>query len=390
MNWNWQQSDWPHFHWDVSRLIAAEQQFLLRSGIYIGTVKHLEEEDRQSVTVDFLSSAAVTTSEIEGEILDRASVQSSIRHQLGLPTDCRRIPPAEQGIADVMVNLYDTYAAPLSHETLYRWHATLLNERRDIHDIGAYRTQDEPMQIISGVFEVPRVHFEAPPSSLVRKEMEVFVDWFNSTSPIGPNPVTALARAGAAHLYFESIHPFDDGNGRIGRAIAEKALAQSIGHPTLITLAPTILKKRKSYYQALESSSKHNEITRWLAWFAETALESLDRTINWIDFLIAKTALFDRLRGQLNSRQEEALLRMFREGPEGFKGGLSAANYMKIAETTSATTTRDLADLVEKGALRRVGERRHARYFLRTSEAVEQDTSAASGKAIPHGANGGG
>ena len=174
----------------------------------------------------------------------------------------------------------------------------------------------------------------------------------------------ALTRAGIAHLYFESVHPFEDGNGRIGRAIAEKALAQGFGQPTLTALAATILLRRKAYYAALEAANKSNEVTLWLAWFAGIVIEAQRRATAHVDFLLEKTRLLDRLRGQINSRQEKALLRVLREGPDGFKGGLSAGNYTTITGASPATTTRDLAGLVETGALRREGERRHARYYL--------------------------
>jgi Fic family protein len=173
-----------------------------------------------------------------------------------------------------------------------------------------------------------------------------------------------VKRAGIAHLYFETIHPFEDGNGRIGRAISEKALAQSLGRPTLTALAATILRKRKTYYSALEAANRSNEITGWLAWFGATVIEAQRTTIAQIEFVLAKAKLLDALRGQLNERQEKAILRMFREGPKGFKGGLSASKYMHITGAASATTTRDLADLVAKGALTRAGEHRNTRYHL--------------------------
>ncbi len=177
-------------------------------------------------------------------------------------------------------------------------------------------------------------------------------------------PLPAVTRAGIAHLYFESIHPFEDGNGRIGRALVEKALAQNLGRPTLIALAATILAKRKVYSDALERNNKDVEITDWLAWFAAMVIEAQLRTMSLVDFLIDKTRLLDRFAAQLNERQKKALLRMLREGPEGFRGGLSAGNYIAITGAATATTTRDLADLVAKGALVREGERRHARYQL--------------------------
>jgi Fic family protein len=208
------------------------------------------------------------------------------------------------------------------------------------------------------------VHFEAPPSAKIPKEMARFIAWFNRTAPQGAKPVPALTRAGIAHLYFESIHPFEDGNGRIGRAIAEKVLAQAFGQPTLTALAATILSRRKAYYAALEAANKSNQVTAWLSWFAGIVIEAQRRTTAQVEFLIEKTRLLDRLRGQVNARQEKGLLRMLREGPEGFKGGLSAGNYASISGASAATATRDLTDLVEKGALLRVGERRHARYHV--------------------------
>ena len=362
MTWNWQQPDWPDFTWDALRLRKAEEAFLLGSGMFAGTIKHLGEEDREQLTIEAISTEALTTSEIEGEILDRASVQSSIRRQLGLGTDHRRVKPAEQGIAEMMVSLYQTFDDPLSDDMFFAWHKMLTNGRRDLKDMGRYRTDTEPMQVVSGALYAPTVHFEAPPSARVPKEMARFVKWFNRTAPAGSDPLPALTRAGIAHLYFESIHPFEDGNGRIGRAISEKALAQSVGQPTLTALAATILIRRKSYYQELEAANKDNNLTAWLFWFAGMAIEAQKRTEAHVDFLLDKTRLLDRLRGQINARQEKALLRMLREGPEGFKGGLSAGNYMTITGASPATATRDLADLVEKKALYRLGERRQARY----------------------------
>ncbi len=363
MTWNWQLPDWPDFLWHKARLASAEQQFLVGGGVLLGTVKHLGEEERNQLTVEAMSTEAVTTSEIEGEILDRASVQSSIQRQLGLAADDRRVAPKEQGTAEMMVDLYRTFSAPLSEETLFGWHRMLMSGRRDIKGVGCYRTSDEPMQVVSGAIGAPKIHFEAPPSAQVPREMAGFIDWFTHTAPEGTEPLPALTRAGTAHLYFESIHPFEDGNGRVGRAIAEKSLAQSLGQPTLIVLAATILARRESYYHALEAASRQNEITNWLAWFGGVTIEAHRRTLALIEFLIEKTKLFDRLKGQLNDRQQKALLRMFKEGSDGFSG-LSAGKYSTITGASPATATRDLVDLTEKGALVRTGELRHARYNL--------------------------
>jgi Fic family protein len=362
MTWSWQRPEWPNFSWNPDLLRRAEEQFLVGGGMFAGTLNHLGPDDKDQLTIEALSIEALTTSEIEGEILDRASVQSSIQRQLGLATDRRRVKPAEQGIAEMSVDLYRSFDRPLSDDKLFEWHRMLMNGSRDIRNIGCYRTHDEPMQVVSGAIHDPKVHFEAPPSARVPREMKQFIKWFNRTVPDGATPLPALTRAGIAHFYFECIHPFEDGNGRIGRAIAEKALAQGLGHPPLTALAMTILAKHKAYYDALECNNTETELTDWLRWFAGTAIEAQRRTTTLIEFLLDKTRLLDRLKDKLNERQEKALLRVLREGPDGFKGGLSAGNYVTITSTSPPTATRDLADMVAKGALIRSGEKRHARY----------------------------
>ena len=364
MAWNWQRPDWPQFTFDAAALEPFERQFLLRSGEFIGVLKHVGEDDRDTLKIELIGDEALKTSEIEGEILDRASLQSSLREQFGLATDKRRVSAAERGIAEMLVDLYQRFADPLSHETLFAWHAMVMRGQRRIRVIGGYRTHAEPMQVISGSSHNPKVHFEAPPSARMAAEMAAFVAWFNATAPDGTRPLPALTRAGIAHLYFESVHPFEDGNGRIGRALAEKSLAQNLAQPSLIALAYTIARRRKDYYAALERNNKDNRITDWLAYFAETVIEAQRNTIKRVEFYVEKTKLYDRLRGQLNPRQEKAVARMFREGIDGFKGGLSAENYISITQASRATATRDLQDLVAKGALTRTGELRHTRYHL--------------------------
>lgn len=370
MLWNWQNPEWPNFTWDRTKIASAEEQFLLGSGVVIGSAKHLGEQEHNQLLVELMSNEAVTTSKIEGELLDRNSVQSSIQRQLGLASDKRRASPAEQGIAEMMVDLYRSFRAPLSQVKLFAWHRMVVAGRRDLADIGKYRTSKEPMQIVSGRIGAPKVHFEAPPSEHIPSEMKRFIAWFNRTAPDAKEPLPAITRAGIAHIYFESIHPFEDGNGRVGRAIAEKAAAQSMGQPVMVMLATVMLAHQKRYYEALERANRRIDITEWLSWFAGVALEAQRRCLTLAEFVIAKTKLLDRLRNEINARQEKALLRMLEEGPEGFKGGLSAGNYMTITGASPATTTRDLADLVEKGALVRSGEVKHTRYALNLSEGL--------------------
>jgi Fic family protein len=362
--WNWQQADWPAFRYDPSKLEAFEAAFLRQSGVFSGAVRHVGDEDRQQLTVELISDEALKTSEIEGEFLNRDSLQSSIRRNFGLASDNRKIPPAEQGISQMMVDFYRHFDAPLTDELLFHWHQMLMNGRRDMKDVGRYRTDDSPMQVVSGPLHAPKVHFEAPPSTSLPKEMKRFNQWFNHTAPKGKAPLRILTRAGIAHLYFVSIHPFEDGNGRIGRAIAEKAVSQGLGQASLIALSHTINSKRKAYYDMLEHSNRRNEITDWLVYFAKTVLDAQDYSQRMLDFLIAKTKYFDRFRGRFNERQEKVIARMFREGPTGFKDGLSAENYIRITETSRATATRDLQDLVDKQALIRTGSLKSTRYHL--------------------------
>src|SRR5258708_20162555 len=179
------------------------------------------------------------------------------------------------------------------------------------------------MEVGSGPDYERTVDFEAPPSARVPDEMKRFIAWFNDTAPRGKTPLPALTRAGIVHLYFVCIHPFEDGNGRIGRALAEKSLAQNLGQPSLIALAYTIERSRNHYYAALQRTNKKNEISDWLTYFANTVLEAQNNTIRRVDFYIAKARLYEQLRGQLNERQEKVIARMVLDGIDGFKGWLS-------------------------------------------------------------------
>jgi len=357
--WNWQLPDWPNFQFDPVALAPMEAEFLRQSGVFIGTVRHISDPERLQLFVDLIGDEALHTSEIEGEVLNRASLQSSLRRHFGLATDQHPAPPAEQGIADMMVDLYRRFDAPLTKEDLFRWQSLLMSGRADLAAHGAYRQGGDPMQIVSRGKRGERVHFEAPPSVQVPAEMERFLAWFNDSRQL-----PALTRAALAHWHFVSIHPFEDGNGRLARALAEKALWQGTHQPVLIALSRTIAARSRQYYDVLELGNRTNDVSAWMQYFAQTALDAQRSAQTDVDFLIEKTRFFDRLRDQLNPRQEKALLRMFRAGPAGFQGGLSAENYINLTGASRATATRDLVDLVEKHALTRTGELKGARYHL--------------------------
>jgi len=357
--WIWQQANWPNFTYKTQALIELEQQFLQNAGYLLGAYKHISAADQEQLKIDLVSEEAIETSAIEGEFLDRASVQSSLRRNFGLASDNRRVPPSEHGIAYMMVDLYKNFAAPLKHEVLFDWHLNLMNSRADLNFVGSYRQHDDPMQIISGVASKLKVHYEAPPSRKIPEEMGAYVEWFNTSADL---PV--LTKAGIAHLYFELIHPFEDGNGRIGRAIAEKAISQGIREPLLLASSKIIQKTKKQYYAALAANNNNLEITEWLIYFATTMIAAQNYSKTYIEFLAAKTKLYDRVKDQLNDRQAKVLERMFEEGIDGFEGGLSAENYIAITQTSRATATRDLQDLVQLQVLSSTGERKSTRYFL--------------------------
>jgi Fic family protein len=376
MTWNWQRADWPHFTYDKALFEEREAQFLRQSGVLLGSYRHTGEDGKTGLAIELMTGEALKTSAIEGEILNRDSVRSSIRRHFGLDPEQRRISPAERGIADMMVDLYRNPAEPLTHECLFSWHTMIMAGRTDVADIGRYRTHDEPMQVVSGPEYKQNVHFEAPPSHTMMAEMTRFIRWFNDTAPGGVTAMPALIRASIAHLYFVSIHPFEDGNGRIARGLAQKVLSQSLGQPVLIALSQVIERQRTTYYGVLERSNKDNAIGEWLDYFAAVILNAQEYTQRMVDFLIEKTQLYGRVSGQLNPRQEKALARMFREGLEGFKGGLSAENYIGITGASRATATRDLQGLTALGALVRTGERKSARYWLNVSS-TERNRRAA-------------
>lgn len=364
-HWNWQQKDWPNFTFSSNKFTLLENRFFQQSGVSFGAVKHISKDERQDILINFMSNEALETSEIEGEVLDRLSVQSSIKRQLGLNAPRTTNKPAENGISEMMIDLYHNYAEPLTHETLFRWHKMLMNGRRDIEHIGAYRRHEDPMQVISGADYNRKVHFEAPPSHMIPKEMEQFIFWFNHTSPVGEGALPPLTRSAIAHLYFVSIHPFEDGNGRIGRALVEKILSQSLEQPSIIALSTEINKGKGAYYKALAEHSLNNHIDGWIEYFGDTILKAQQYSIEQIEFIIKKGQFMHKYGEQMNARQSKAILRMFDEGVGGFKGGLSAKNYMTITGAPSTTTTRDLNDLVNKGILTKTGSLKSTRYWLK-------------------------
>lgn len=366
MSWNWELPEWPKFHYDFVQLAYREKQFLLRAGSSIACLKNISKEDYQRFLVEILTAEGLESSKIEGELLDRESLQSSIKRQFGLDATLRKGADREMKMAKLLNHVYETFDKPLTHEMLWQWHSILFDKSSSITDIGKYRTHMEPMQIVSNKYGSPLVFFEAPPSHRVFEEMTAFMSWFNCSNKSG----SVLERAAVAHLYFESIHPFEDGNGRIGRILVEKILSQEFEKPVLLSISDILQKRKKEYYLELGKCNQTLHIQEWVDFFSNVILEAQKESVQLLYFLIEKSKIMTALYGQINSRQEKALLRMFEEGPKGFVGGLSAENYIVITKASRASATRDLTDLVQKGALLKTGELRHTRYWLNLSQKV--------------------
>lgn len=365
MKYNWQQADWPEFTYILGEVESLLFEFTERVGRVSGLLEGLPEGIKTDTMLDILVSEAIKTSEIEGEFLSRRDVMSSIRNQLNLnPTQESIGDQRAKGIGQLITAVRKDYTKKLTKKMLLDWHNMLMQGNRRIA-IGKWRTHEEAMQIVSGPIGKEKVHFQAPSSAVVPDEMRRFINWFNETAPgkshaINKPPV----RAGVAHLYFESIHPFEDGNGRIGRVISEKALLQGIGHPALFSLSKAIEGERKAYYVALKAAQRSNDITAWIAYFVQVCLDAQIQTEELIQFTLKKTRLFDHFKEQLNERQLHVVQRMLKEGPQGFEGGMSAKKYITITKTSKATATRDLQGLVEKGVFIPLGGGRSTAYEL--------------------------
>ncbi len=363
MKYNWQHADWPKFKYDLKGVEDTLFVFAERAGRIGGLLKGLREEDQTVTIVNMMVSEAIKTSEIEGEYLSRQDVMSSIRNNLGINQNIEQVKDKKaQGAAELMIDVRDTYAEKLTQEKLFSWHEMIMKGSRGVR-IGHWRTHKDPMQVVSGPIGKQKVHFEAPPSERMAKEMKRFITWFNETGPGGAKEIKKPAvRSAIAHIYFETIHPFEDGNGRIGRAISEKALSQGIGSPILLSLSRTIEASRNTYYDALKAAQRSNEVTPWINYFVNVILDAQINTEEQIDFTLKKTKLFDRFHDQLNERQLRVIRRMLEEGPIGFEGSMSAKKYIAITRTSKATATRDLQDMVEKGALITFGGGRSTKY----------------------------
>ncbi len=381
MPYNWQQPDWPGFSYEIKHLDPLLIQYAQLTGRLSGHLDGLPPELKNDTLIEFMVNEALKSAKIEGEQLAFEDVHSSIRNQLGLNAHKTLVQDNRaQGIAQMMLNLTDTIPEPLSENMLFEWHRMLFlgQEKNRRLEIGQWRQHEDSMQIVSGAYGKWTVHFEAPPSARVSVEMQGFIKWFNATGPKGSHPIIhAPIRSAIAHLYFESIHPFEDGNGRIGRAVAEKALLQQSPFINVLNLSTAIEAKKSAYYEALKKGQRRNQITPWLEYFVKTLLTAQKMAESTVIFIINKSIFRKKALTLVSERQLKVIDRLLKEGPAGFAGGLTAKKYETIGQCSKATATRELADLLEKGFLLKLpGGGRNTAYQLNLASPESPVSSA--------------
>ncbi|WP_367394157.1 Fic family protein [Pseudomonas sp. X4] len=370
--WIWQQPAWPRFTWQNEAIAPTLRNCIDMQGRLLGKIGSVDALSERQNILDTLLQNIVTSSAIEGEQLNVGSVRSSLARRLGIeeqgPTNAR-----SEGLAELMLDATQGYDRPLTLQRLYTWHQWLfpLAQGALSKAILVGQLRDEmPMQVISGRLDKPTVHFEAPPRDGLEAQLNEFLDWFaNSRDSTSLDP---LLRAGIAHFWFVTLHPFDDGNGRLTRAITDLALAQGERQAIrFYAMSASILEDRAGYYQVLENSQKGDlDITRWLSWFLATLLRSLEQALANIDRILAKARFWQAHRSDgLLPEQVKVLNRLLDGGPRGFEEGINAAQYQAVAKVSKATATRHLSDLLDKACLVRLpGGGRSTRYRINTQD----------------------
>ena len=368
MLWIWESPTWPELSYSAERLAGPLGQARIELGRLFGKAEAIGLRDLIAVERDVWSSEAVATAAIEGERLEHASVRSSVAKRLGLPSEAAAsLPRSTEGLLDVMESAVADWDSALTHDRLWRWQAALFpaggTGLRQI-TTGAYRVHEDPMQIVSGAIGREQVHYVAPPSAAMRAEMQRLVEWFNASRD---GALDGIVRAGLSHIWFESVHPFEDGNGRVGRAVLDLALAQDMRRATrLHGISAELRRRQNEYYEALNAAQRGTgDVTDWLLWFIDILTQSCRITGALIDESLARARFWNDHRGvDLNERQRKALNRMLEAGPGRFEGGLTVRKYVSITGAPRTTAWRDLDELQAKGLVLRFGIGRATRYEL--------------------------
>jgi Fic family protein len=389
--WIWQLPEWPALAFDAQRIQPLLSAARKAQGALLGKAEAIGLEGLQPHIRDSLTQEALTTSAIEGEKLDPESVRSSVARRLGLDTSGAPVREGRrniEGLIDVLQDATLKTDAPLTLERLCSWHGALFPtgfSGMQRIDVGALRSV--PMEIVSGAIGNSKVHYAAPPAESLAKQVDAFLTWFNQTQPqVGTRPMDGLVRAAISHLWFETLHPFDDGNGRMGRAILQLALGQDMGQPgRIVTLSRQIESCKDRYYSELEQAqrSKSMDVTAWVEWLLEQvtlASEFANRTIDSAIQRIRFQAQMSLVR--LNERQQKTMKKLLDAGPKGYEGGMTTRKHERIAQTSTPTAARDLIELERLGLLTRRGDGRSTRYYPAIDGWAEDDAKLgkASGK----------
>jgi Fic family protein len=347
-----ERSDWPEFRWNSEKLAERLAQVRHKQGRLIGRMESLGFKLKAEATLQTLTEEVVKSSEIEGEILDRNQVRSSIARRLGM--DIGALTPADrnvEGVVEMMLDAIQKYDQPVTAERLFGWHAALFPTGRSGMlkiVVGGWRTeQSGAMQVVSGPMGREHVHFEAPAAKRLENEMNAFLGWFNANQGLDP-----VIKAALAHLWFVTIHPFEDGNGRIARAIADLALARSEqSAQRFYSMSAQIGKERTAYYDTLERTQRGTlDVTGWLEWFLDCLDRAFDGAETIIGNVLHKADFWEhQVASALNERQRLILNRLL----DGFEGKLTSSKWAKIAKVSQATAARDIEDLIDRGILQK-------------------------------------
>lgn len=365
MKYIWQSEKFPLFTFQKDKIHPLVEKFALELGEANGMISSFHEDMKLEVFTEIMLSEALKTSEIEGEFFSREEVMSSLKVNLGLIDFHQNTKNKKaNAIAALMIEIQKKDANPFSEKQILHWHQILMGNEKRIN-AGQFRTGQEPMQVVSDPIGNFTIHYEAPPSKDLPYLIPQFLEWYHRFSEKDWGRIgEAMLFAALTHLYFETLHPFEDGNGRIGRALAEKALAEKLETPIFISISKAIEKDKNRYYSELKKAQRNLQITDWIMYFFEVLQNALTDTKKVVLFTLKKTNFFDRFKEQFNERQLKAIHKMMAEGESGFKGGMTAKKYIAINKTSKASATRDLQHLAEIRAFIPTGAGRSVSYHL--------------------------
>lgn len=365
----WKLDKFPDFTFQTEKLQLFVQHFALELGEANGILNTFSPEIRQEVFTELMLAEAMKTSEIEGEYFSREDVMSSLKVNLGMKDfHLSTRNKKANAIAQLMIEVQKNSNTPLTEDLLLHWHKILMDSEKGI-SAGLFRTGTEPMQAVSGRYGDFTVHYEAPPSGDLPKLISQFLNWYHTFDQKDLGKIgEAMLFSALVHLYFETLHPFEDGNGRIGRALAEKALVEKLKLPVFLSLSKAIEKDKKRYYSELKKAQRDLRITDWMMYFFNILQDALSDSKQVVLFTLKKANFFDRFKSELNDRQLKAVYRMMEKGGIPFEGGMTASKYMSLNKTSKATATRDLQHLNDIGALTKIGAGRSVSYQLNLSD----------------------